>query len=84
MVLEEISIIKRLSIIKRCPFREVSLYVCVFGYRWYMCVSPQVVSSSQYQARLESIGILIKARNFLVFQVCTCTIYASACECICI
>ena len=37
----------------------------------YVCVSSlKVVSSSQYQTRLESIGILIKARNFLVFQVC--------------
>ena len=34
----------------------------------------QVVTPASYQSRLESLGILIKAKNFLVFQVqCTCT-----------
>ena len=31
--------------------------------------SLQVVTQAQYQAHLESLGILIKAKNFLVFQV---------------
>lgn len=30
----------------------------------------KVVTPAQYQARLEAMGILIKAKNFLVFQVC--------------
>ena len=32
----------------------------------------QVVSHSQYKEQLEALGILIKAKNFLVFQVCAC------------
>lgn len=32
-------------------------------------VSGKVVTPGEYQERLESLGILIKAKNFLVFQV---------------
>ncbi len=34
-----------------------------------MCVSLQVVAWEGYNEKLESLGILVKARNFLVFQV---------------
>ena len=34
-------------------------------------VSGKVVTPAEYQERLESLGILIKAKNFLVFQVHT-------------
>jgi len=50
--------------VARCVVNVVLVYVCAC-----LCSSIQVVSSSHYQQKLESIGILIKARNFLVFQV---------------
>lgn len=39
--------------------------------------SLQVVTQAQYQAHLESLGILIKAKNFLVFQVEFIILYAT-------
>ena len=39
-------------------------------------LSLQVVTQAQYQAHLESLGILIKAKNFLVFQVEFIIVYA--------
>ncbi len=32
-------------------------------------INGKVVTPTEYQERLESLGILIKAKNFLVFQV---------------
>ena len=40
-------------------------------------LSLQVVTQAQYQAHLESLGILIKAKNFLVFQVGFILMYAT-------
>jgi len=38
-------------------------------------ISGKVVSSQEYQGRLESLSILIKAKNFLVFQVAMVTYF---------
>ena len=32
-------------------------------------INNKVVNNAQYTAKLESLGILVKAKNFLVFQV---------------
>ena len=40
-------------------------------------IDNKVVSAQQYGEKLEKIGILIKARNFLVFQVSEIVTYKS-------
>lgn len=34
----------------------------------YFCLNFQSVSSAEYNAELEKIGVLVKSKNFLVFQ----------------
>ena len=64
-------------VVSQNPLRFVHLYIPmhIYMYMYIIHVSylvySQVVSPAQYQAHLESLGILIKAKNFLVFQVFT-------------
>ena len=47
----------------------IPFYCSIMGASSEYRIDNKVVSAIQYAERLEKIGILIKARNFLVFQV---------------
>ena len=66
-VFAAVSLALELSIVsmERC----VCVCVCLVWVCGYELLWLQVVTPASYQARLESLGILIKAKNFLVFQV---------------
>ena len=58
---------------KTCPIFItwlVLLFFRIHGDQTEYRIDNKVVRVAQYIAKLESLGIAIKAKNFLVFQVC--------------
>ena len=51
------------------PYIIECLYYRIVGSGTEYRIDSKIVSPQQYTSKLESLGILVKAKNFLVFQV---------------